>query len=146
MKKNFVQFHSFLFQAILLFFFPKKNCKISCPIEVPFYDNSSNSCVAENCSETKSCFLNNEIIKTQWLNNIINIEISNMRYVHFASFSNGDMILQGSLYPKSDLRTFLGFKKNGRGFFKDKITNKDSYFYLINARIKILKENMKVQI
>ena len=66
------------------------------------------------------------------LNHIININISYLRYINFASYSNGDMILQCGGYPKSDLRFFIGFKNNGRGLFKNDITNEYSYFYSLN--------------
>ena len=144
MKKpflNFIDFHIFLFHLFLLLFFLKKTKENqNCPKENPFYFYSNNECKPDNCFQNPNeCFINNSIINTQWLNNIINIEIQNMRYVHFASYSNGDMILQGTTFPASDIRAFLGFKKNGRSFFKDKVSNKDSYFYSINATNQTIK-------
>jgi len=68
------------------------------------------------------------------LNNIININISVLRYIYFASYSNGDMILQSGKFPNSDLRFFIGFNKNGRGFFRNSKTNEDSYFYSLNIK------------
>ena len=65
-------------------------------------------------------------------NNFININISYLRYSEFASYSNGDMILETNSYPYNDLRFFIGFKKNGREFFRDSNTNKYSYFHSMN--------------
>ena len=66
------------------------------------------------------------------LTNIININISFLRYLHFASYSNGDMILQSGSYPNSVLRFFISFKKNGTGFSRNNTNNEYSYFYSLN--------------
>ena len=131
MKFHFTKFNIFLFHEFLLFFFPKKIKGISCTKEKPFlyiYGYNNYECKEENCLQFSNCWISNQIIETQWLNNIINVEIKNMRYMHFASYSNGDLILQGSTYPESDIRAFIGFKKNGR-----RLTNKENYCYSLNA-------------
>ena len=125
-----LEFHSFLFQFFFLFFFYKKTIEEECPRDYPFLNIRDGYCYS---GPYAYCIIYNSIIYTQRLNNIITFETTNMRYVHFASYSNGDMILQGTTYPESNIRNFIGFKKNGRSLFKDKLTNKDNYFYSINA-------------
>ena len=66
------------------------------------------------------------------INNIILFNEINFRYLSFATYSNGDMILLSTAYPKTEKRIFYGFKKNGRPFFK----NEASYFYSMNSTKK----------
>ena len=131
-RKAFLDFNFILIHLFIFLFFPNKtyedtNCERETPIK------RFGQCVIEYCTKeqfnSNYCQINNEIIKTQWLNNLINIEISYSRYVNFASYSNGDMILQSGTYPSSKKRNFIGFKKNGRSFFIDKQTNKPTYYY-----------------
>ena len=138
-------FHSLIIVKILInfcIFFSKLNNILSdeCSRDAPI-KNKENNCESKYCTEDDiskgDCIIENEIIKTQWLNNIINIEISFLRYVNFASYSNGDMILEFCTYPASTQRIFLGFKKNGRSFFKNKTSEKDEYFYSLNAEQNI---------
>ena len=123
-------FDIILFQ--LFIFFSIKTIQ-SCPKDYPILKDGQ--CILEFCTKEQfnsgECQINNEIIQTQWLNNFINLEISYLRYVNFASCYNGDMILQSNTYPITKTRIFLGFKKNGRGFFLDKQTNKSSYYYYL---------------
>ena len=56
-------------------------------------------------------------ITTQWLNNIICIGEENFRYVNFANFSNGDMIVETTAIPDSPKRIFYGIKNDGGPFF-----------------------------
>ena len=60
----------------------------------------------------------NSTIKTQELNNIINLKKSGFQYINFASFSNGDMIFETSKYPYDPIRIFYGFKKMEEVFLK----------------------------
>ena len=58
--------------------------------------------------------------KTHIYSNNINILSGyNLRYVNFASNSDGDMIFYSTSYPDSPLRAFYGLKNNGRPFFKN---------------------------
>ena len=61
------------------------------------------------------------------LDNIINVEKQNFRYVNFATYSNGDMVFLTTEYKEGtsaqNTRIFYGLKKNGRPLFND------SYFY-----------------
>ena len=59
-----------------------------------------------------------KIIKTQWLTNIIQIGDLNFRYINFASYSNGDMIVETTAFPASPARMFFGLQSNGHPFFE----------------------------
>ena len=96
------------------------------------------SCVLQYCTDKeykeKKCKIDNDIIKTQWLNNIIWIGDKDFRYINFASFSNGDMILETTSIPGNSKRMFYGVKKNGRALFKNKTENKMTKFYYLEAK------------
>ena len=89
-----------------------------CEINEPFLKGTS--CV-NYCSELelkeKVCKIDNDIVKTQFLNNIIWIGEENYRYINFALFSNGDMIIETTNNPGTTKRIFFGMKKDGREFF-----------------------------
>jgi len=74
------------------------------------------------------------IDKTQMINNIIYIGNITYRYMSFASYSNGDMVVESTCYPESRGRMFYGLKNNGRPFFKDKSNNKETPYYSINIK------------
>ena len=82
----------------------------------------SGSCQLTFCSKEEfnslDCIISNSKIKTQWLNNIIEIGDLNFRYINFASYQNQDMVVQTTSYPSSTKRMFYGLKKNGRIFKK----------------------------
>ena len=134
MKKINSKISILFFQIIIFLFFPSKstkNCNRSNPIL------KDKECQALFCSKddfnSTLCTITNEIIQKQWLNNFINIEISTLRYISFASYSNGDMILQSCTLPTSKLRAFLGLKNNGRGFFINRETNESNYYKIIEV-------------
>lgn len=104
-----------------------------CPRETPILFNNG-SCTLRYCTNeefiTNVCKINNEIVKTQWITNNIIME-PNFRYINFAKFSNGDLILELSENPYSSKRYFFGLKQNGRYLFKN-----ESAFYSLSVNIK----------
>ena len=70
------------------------------------------------------------------INNIINFNEEDFRYLSFANYSNGDMIFSSTANHQTEKRIFYGFKKNGRPFFQ----NETSYFYSMNSAKKIRSE------
>ena len=103
-----------------------------CPKDKPIL-LEKRSCVSLNCSEyefeTNYCIINNTIIKTQWLTNIIVFGDLNFRYINFVTYSNGDMVVESTSCPGGPKRMFYGLKKNGRNFFKE-----NTPFYSITAQ------------
>ena len=69
-----------------------------CPKENPILKD--NECWLTYCSQsqinTGICTVNNLLIKTQWLNDIIIVGENNYIYVNFATSSKGEMILETS--------------------------------------------------
>ena len=104
-----------ILQKIIIFFQIVIHELNGCEINEPFLKGTS--CV--NYKE-KTCKIDNDIAKIQFLNNIIWIGEENYRYVNFALFSNGDMIIETTNIPGTKKRIFYGMKKDGRElFYKD---------------------------
>ena len=111
----------------LLFHFILNECDRDTPIKLP-----DGSCVMKYCTkeeyESEKCILDNPIIKTQYLNNIIKIGEPKFRYLNFIQFSNGDMIFGASSYPANNTRFFYGLKSNGRYYFKKNNNSEETPF------------------
>ena len=94
-----------------------------CELNKPFIKNGI--CQIKPCSKNelkqKICLINNSIIKTQWLNNIIIFNERKYRYGSFALNSEGDIFIE---YSNDNSRLFYGLKKNGKYYFKND-ENKD---------------------
>ena len=103
-----------------------------CEIDKPFLKDTS--CI-KYCSETelkeKKCKIDNDLINTQYLNNIIWIGDNNFRYVNIVSYLNKDMIIETTAKPGSSKRMFFGIKKNGRGLFYK--NGNYTYYYSFEA-------------
>jgi hypothetical protein len=91
-----------------------------------------NICSLKYCTESEfineNCILNNDIIKTQWLNNIILLGEEKFTYINFANYSNGDFVVEATPCKLiKTIRYFFGLKINGRDLFK--VNNKETQFY-----------------
>ena len=119
------------FQLLLLIY--SEECPKNSPI---LYNNES--CISKNCSEeefeSKECIINNSNIKTQWITNIIIIGELNFRFINFASYSNGDFVVETTPCPGTDRtkRNFYGLTSTGRDFFLN--NNEETPFYSIKAQ------------
>ena len=69
---------------------------------------------------SEECIIANEQIKTQWINNFVQFGGNKFRFLSISTSSSGDMIVESTAYPKSEIRYFYGLKKNGRPYFKQK--------------------------
>ena len=112
------KFLTILFQIIFLFY--QINSEITeCSRDLPILE--SNECKLIYCNKTQFdtnvCQIKDSTIKTQWLNNIRVFGDNGFRYVRFASYSNGDMIIETTRFPGTSKRMFYGLKQNGRPFF-----------------------------
>ena len=107
---------------------------IICNITHPIFKNGK--CDSIYCTEeeynTSKCKINNEIVKTQWLTNIVNISDINFRYITPALSKNNDLIIQTTNSTGSSERKFFGIKENGRYYFKDE-NNEESPYFSINV-------------
>ena len=69
---------------------------------------------------TDNCIISNRtIITSQWLNNIICLGDDNFRYVNFATYSNGSMIVEATAIPDSPKRMFYGVQRDGEPLFSN---------------------------
>ena len=88
----------------------------------PILLKESKECVMKYCNEedfkNNICIKDNDIIRVQWLNNIINFGDENCRFPKIAKYSNGDMIVISQIKPgNSSTAYFYGLKENGRPLF-----------------------------
>ena len=106
-----------------------------CPRENPIRRND-NSCVNQ-CDDYQykslECILDNKIIKTQYLNDIIFVGEGGYRYPNFLNLSNGDMIFQTTAYPGKSKRIYYAIKNNGRGYFIKDYSNEETPFYSLSS-------------
>ena len=105
----------FIFSIIL----PLSFCK--CDLDTPI--NKNGVCNLTYCTEDEFkdgiCSIDNDIIKTQWLNNIILFNDYKYRFCCFSINSKGDMIAEYSTEEKNGIRLFYGLKQDGNYFFKN---------------------------
>ena len=130
-KNDFFSSNIMLLSIRLIFNILIIKCEITyCPRETPIL--ISDECKLQYCSkqefESGYCKIKNDIIKTQWLNNIIAIGDYKYRYINFASYSNGDMVVETTTYPGTTGRKFYGIKSNGRPLFT-KSSKETPYYY-----------------
>ena len=134
------KFNFILLSLIYLSHIIKSNI-IECPKDKPFLMLESGEC-KQNCSNdlnSNECIINNPIIKTQWLNNFIIFGEFSYRYICFATYPNGDMVVEATGVPYNPKRMFYGLKKNGRPLFRNKITNEETAYYSINRTTSTYK-------
>ena len=91
----------------------------------PFLLN--NECV-QSCEEEEInnnlCIIENEIIKTQYLNNIIYIKEENIAFLNIEVSENNNLYYILSTYPPSNARIFYMLNNEGYGFL-----NRDNPYY-----------------
>lgn len=89
-----------------------------------------------------SCTIENSIIKTQWLNNIISFDGDIYQYLNIAINSKGDMIVEASV-DGGDKRYLYGLKSSGRYYFTNNgngVSNK-----IISAKISYNNSLLSVE-
>jgi len=124
-----------LYYLIYFFIFLTKirTSKCECGKDVPYLRN--NSCVSNICEDIElldnTCSVNNSIIKTQWLNNILIFNESHYWSGRFSINDDGDMIIE---YSSKDVckRLFYGLKNDGSYFFN----NDETHTKIINIENK----------
>ena len=159
-KKNKIKMNIFIYINNILisksFFSTKFNIKNlifllvinkvinECSIEEPIYVLNDDKCMAQYCTEeqfkTGQCKIDNEIIKTQWLNNIIWIGDKYFRFVNIVTYSNGDMVIETTSSPGNKKRMFYGLKRDGRVFF----AKNNSQYYSIEANEVSIKYESEI--
>jgi hypothetical protein len=109
-----------LYYLIYFFIFLTKIriSKSECQKTIPYL--RGDECSSDICTDDELlnniCSINNSIIKTQWLNNILIFDQYNFRAGNFAINDDGDMIIE---YSENNQRLFYGLKKDGSYLFND---------------------------
>ena len=128
MKNAFYLMNNFivLFLFINIFFLKSFISHCECEIDTPIL--VENQCKLQYCTKSQFdsgyCIINNDIAKTQWLNNIIILDFYKLRFGNFAMNSNGDMVFECADEERKGKRVFYGLKKDGSFYFKDEYGNK----------------------
>ena len=117
MKQYFSLLNNIIFYSIFFINFPLSNSE--CGRDSPIY--SDNYCQLKYCTKEEFasgyCKIDNQIIKTQWLNNIISFDSSKFRYGCFTLNSEGDMIYICS--DSNGNRLFYWLNYDGSFAFED---------------------------
>ena len=82
-----------------------------------------------DCVRNEIGQISEEIKRMQYFSSIIQIGDENARYINFANFSNGTMIIEVSYFPVNNKRTFFGLNADGSYFFE----KESNHQYTISA-------------
>ena len=110
--------HIFFLHVLFIWFQTFKYCKLNCLKNAPFLiqGHCAESCSAEDLNN-KLCIVENEIIKTQWINKIYLIGGNGFNYINLAESENNDLFVLVSSFPKSNERILFGLTNKGEGYF-----------------------------
>ena len=112
-------YNSFIYPQLIIILQIIKDCKLICDDRnLPFL--SEGTCIS-NCSlenfTNKTCIIDNDIIKTQWINNLIFLSENSFNYINMAVTQENDLLIIISSYPASNTRILYGITKEGIGYF-----------------------------
>ena len=135
-------YHRLLHIKIVIFLHLIKVILNECYRNVPI-KLKNGTCVLKYCNpeefESKECIIDNEIVKTQYLNDIIIFGEKGFMYIDFITLESKDMIIvTSSSEQENEKKIFYGLKENGEYFFNDE----ESPFYsLPSTDIKVESAN-----
>ena len=113
---------TFIIEIIYIILTSKNYIKCSCTRDAPI--NKNGQCKSIFCTENEFknniCSIDNEIIKTQWLNNFINFNEYRFRFTGMVINDEGELILESSPEDLNGQRLFFRLTKDGRSYYKDK--------------------------
>ena len=117
------KFALFFLTYIFIFIIKIRIIKSECDKTAPYLRN--NACSSIICQDNElldnSCSIDNSIIKTQWINNILIFNDMNYWSGEFAVNDDGDMIIEYS--SNGSARLFYGLKNDGSYYFNDDTTH-----------------------
>ena len=89
-----------------------------CSRDNPFLKNDQciSSCTREEINNN-TCIINNDIVKTQWLNNVVFIKGSNFFYLNIYTSENNNLYSLVSCYPYTNERVMYNLNHEGYGLF-----------------------------
>ena len=92
------------------------DCDYAHPIK-----NNKGGCIEGGCTEAQlnsgACTIENDIIKTQWINKRIEYSANSINYATSVVTDYGNLICGSSFYSSSAQKHYYGMKKNGRPYF-----------------------------
>ena len=107
------------FYLIFLFLKGQIFIKCNCGKENPI--NKNGQCKSIYCTENEFknniCSIDNDIIKTQWLNNFIIFNEYRYRFINMVINDEGDLILETSPEETNGQRLFYRLKKKWKTIF-----------------------------
>ena len=111
-----------LLRIIIFFKLIHYNNMLECnDITYPFEKIGHNSC-ADSCSKSEinigTCIIRNEIIKVQWLNNIIYFAPGGYGYINIAVTESDNLYVITSCYPNNNQRYIYLLNREGIGWFE----------------------------
>ena len=119
--KNKESMIKILLNTIIFLYNIKLTLFSECDFAHPF-KKKNGGCVEKGCSASDilsgNCIIENDIVKAQWLNNIINFSGNSVNYSTISTTPNGNLICSSSSNKANEtLKYYLGIKNNGRPFF-----------------------------
>ena len=121
-----------IFQQVILSF-----TQSECDYHTPIRETNSNNCIAGECTiaqyQSGECIVENEIIKTQWINNFITYEDGiDFDYIDIATSSDGNLLVISTTSDESGVihRIYINLNDNGRGNFIEEFTENESLYYV----------------
>ena len=91
----------------------------TCSISQPF--KRYGTCSSSGCStaeyQSGQCYIDNEIIKTQRITNIIKFTVGGASYANLGTTPKGDLVCLSSFFETNTKKYFYGIKSNGRPYF-----------------------------
>ena len=109
----------FLYPKLILIFKIIKYCKLICDDKhLPFLKEGecTSYCSLEDLRDNV-CIIDNDIVKTQWINNIIYLSGDELKYINMAVTQKDDLLILMSNYPKTNTRALYGITRDGIGYF-----------------------------
>ena len=92
-----------------------------CEKDKPFLKNGI--CSETKCTDTEisdeTCIIDNDILKTQWITNLITLSPVKYSNIDIFNTTNQDLIIETSPYPGNNKILFYGFKSNGRQYYEN---------------------------
>ena len=106
------------------------DCDYTHPIK-----NNKGECIEVGCTEAQfnsgACIIENDIIKTQWINKRIEYSANSINYATSVITDYGNLICGSSFYSSSTQKHYYGMKKNGPPYFLN--NGIETYFSSTNS-------------
>ena len=119
-KRKSININFYFIKLLIVLYKIQLSILSPCGKEKPIKINGG-ECVESGCSfsllESGNCTIENEIIKTQWLDRIIQYSNISIKYISLTVSQNGNLVCIGSTNSVPCTNFFFGLKKNGRPYF-----------------------------